>query len=192
MAQHKALNRLQITVLSSGASHSGEPDSISEPNSATPLRPQKDRLQDPASSTGPLSDGADLRNDKTSSKNDQQMSIPSSQEHTLPSNLGSDDASMNNLPSHASTTSSSRTSRPISFNSSIQTQGPKEVEVAFKALDNNLDNEAQRQIIDHPHHIFDRRKKRRLVWLISLAAMFSPLSSNIYFPALPEIAEVFN
>jgi MFS family permease len=33
--------------------------------------------------------------------------------------------------------------------------------------------------------------KRYLVWLVSAAAIFSPLSSNIYFPALVTLAQYF-
>ncbi|KAK3342047.1 major facilitator superfamily domain-containing protein [Lasiosphaeria hispida] len=40
-----------------------------------------------------------------------------------------------------------------------------------------------------PYHVFTRRKKWQLVLIVSLAGLFSPLSSNIYFPALGAIAE---
>ncbi|KAK0719206.1 major facilitator superfamily domain-containing protein [Lasiosphaeris hirsuta] len=40
-----------------------------------------------------------------------------------------------------------------------------------------------------PYHVFTRRKKWQLVIIVSLAGLFSPLSSNIYFPALGAIAE---
>ncbi|KAI5456370.1 major facilitator superfamily domain-containing protein [Mariannaea sp. PMI_226] len=39
-----------------------------------------------------------------------------------------------------------------------------------------------------PHHIFSRRQKWNLVFLVSLAGSFSPLSSNIYFPAISSIS----
>lgn len=51
-------------------------------------------------------------------------------------------------------------------------------------------DEDQSELFDPPHHILRRSKKKRLVYLVSLAAVFSPLSSNIYFPALTAIAEV--
>jgi len=41
-----------------------------------------------------------------------------------------------------------------------------------------------------PYHVFTTRKKWQLVYIVSLAGLFSPLSSNIYFPALGAIAEV--
>jgi hypothetical protein len=41
-----------------------------------------------------------------------------------------------------------------------------------------------------PYHVFSKQKKLRLAYLVSLAAVFSPLSSNIYFPALNTIAAV--
>ncbi|KAF7957666.1 hypothetical protein EAE96_003239 [Botrytis aclada] len=43
-----------------------------------------------------------------------------------------------------------------------------------------------------PYHIFSMAKKRQLVYIVSLAGLFSPLSSNIYFPALKEISTDFN
>jgi Na+/melibiose symporter-like transporter len=39
-----------------------------------------------------------------------------------------------------------------------------------------------------PFHILHKKQKWLLVYLVSLAAMFSPLSSNIYFPAIDTIA----
>ncbi|KAJ6001105.1 hypothetical protein N7481_001514 [Penicillium waksmanii] len=40
-----------------------------------------------------------------------------------------------------------------------------------------------------PHHIFTRARKLEMVWIVSVAAIFSPLSSNIYFPALTTISK---
>ncbi|KAK1752786.1 major facilitator superfamily domain-containing protein [Echria macrotheca] len=42
---------------------------------------------------------------------------------------------------------------------------------------------------EQPYHVFSRRKKWELVLIVSLAGLFSPLSSNIYFPALGAIAK---
>lgn len=39
-----------------------------------------------------------------------------------------------------------------------------------------------------PFHVLHKKQKWLLVYLVSLAAMFSPLSSNIYFPAIDTIA----
>lgn len=41
-----------------------------------------------------------------------------------------------------------------------------------------------------PYHVFSRSRKMQMVYLVSLAAIFSPLSSNIYFPALGLISKV--
>ncbi|KAH8897986.1 MFS general substrate transporter, partial [Thozetella sp. PMI_491] len=43
---------------------------------------------------------------------------------------------------------------------------------------------------DPPFHVFSNAKKKRLVGIVSLAGLFSPLSSNIYFPALSAISAV--
>jgi len=41
-----------------------------------------------------------------------------------------------------------------------------------------------------PYHVFSQKRKKQLVYIVSLAGLFSPLSSNIYFPALGQIADV--
>ncbi|GLA29855.1 hypothetical protein CBS76997_7412 [Aspergillus niger] len=43
-----------------------------------------------------------------------------------------------------------------------------------------------------PHHIFTRSRKLQMVCIVSLAAIFSPLSSNIYFPALDDVSKSLN
>jgi hypothetical protein len=40
------------------------------------------------------------------------------------------------------------------------------------------------------YHVFSSGRKKQLVYIVSLAGLFSPLSSNIYFPALGAIADV--
>lgn len=40
------------------------------------------------------------------------------------------------------------------------------------------------------YHIFSKKQKWMLVWLIGVAGLFSGLSSNIYFPSLDAIARV--
>ncbi|KUJ21783.1 MFS general substrate transporter [Mollisia scopiformis] len=45
---------------------------------------------------------------------------------------------------------------------------------------------------DPPYHIFTLGKKKQLVYIVSLAGLFSPLSSNIYFPALGQISRDLN
>lgn len=41
---------------------------------------------------------------------------------------------------------------------------------------------------EEPYHILSNKQKWNLVVLVSLAASFSPLSSNIYFPAMDTIS----
>ncbi|OJJ48830.1 hypothetical protein ASPZODRAFT_90739 [Penicilliopsis zonata CBS 506.65] len=43
-----------------------------------------------------------------------------------------------------------------------------------------------------PYHIFTRSKKLQMVCIVSMSAIFSPLSSNIYFPALGDISREMN
>ncbi|KAL2208062.1 major facilitator superfamily transporter [Sarocladium strictum] len=48
---------------------------------------------------------------------------------------------------------------------------------------------ASRPTQDQPHSIFDKRQKGLIVAIVSTAATFSGFASNIYFPALPTIAD---
>lgn len=41
-----------------------------------------------------------------------------------------------------------------------------------------------------PYHIASRSHKLQMVCLVSVAAIFSPLSANVYFPALGEVSRV--
>ncbi|OCL05139.1 MFS general substrate transporter [Glonium stellatum] len=49
----------------------------------------------------------------------------------------------------------------------------------------------EKALPEPPYHVFDLRRKRQLVYIVSMAGLFSPLSSNIYFPALDTIATEF-
>ncbi|KAK1827420.1 major facilitator superfamily domain-containing protein [Podospora conica] len=53
------------------------------------------------------------------------------------------------------------------------------------AVDEKKDAEA-------PYHVFTNGKKWELVFIVSLAGLFSSLSSNIYFPAIPAIAKAID
>ncbi|KAJ6594563.1 MFS general substrate transporter [Mycena capillaripes] len=46
--------------------------------------------------------------------------------------------------------------------------------------------------VEEPYSVFTTREKWFIVSLISFGALFSPLSANIYFPAIPTLAVAFN
>lgn len=48
----------------------------------------------------------------------------------------------------------------------------------------------EKNLPNPPYHVFSMARKKQLVYIVSLAGLFSPLSSNIYFPALGDIALV--
>ena len=48
----------------------------------------------------------------------------------------------------------------------------------------------EKNLPEPPYHVFSRAQKKRMVYIVSLAGLFSPLSSNIYFPALGAVAKV--
>ncbi|KAM5438312.1 hypothetical protein MferCBS31731_005173 [Microsporum ferrugineum] len=49
-------------------------------------------------------------------------------------------------------------------------------------------NNSNKTLIEPPYHIFSHRQKWQLVLIVSIAGAFSPLSSNIYFPAIDTIS----
>ncbi|KAH8689006.1 major facilitator superfamily domain-containing protein [Talaromyces proteolyticus] len=51
---------------------------------------------------------------------------------------------------------------------------------------------SSKQIDQQPYHIFSRKRKKQMVYIVSFAALFSPLSSNIYFPALGDVSKKLN
>ena len=54
-----------------------------------------------------------------------------------------------------------------------------------------LEDSLEAQQLSPPvYHIFSRSRKLEMVVIVSVAAIFSPLSSNIYFPALGAISRV--
>ena len=79
-----------------------------------------------------------------------------------------------------------RISHALSLDGSIWVKHPDDIVLQFSFVDWFENGEAEG--FDPPHHTWTRSKKKRLVYLVSLAATFSPLSSNIYFPALNSIA----
>jgi hypothetical protein len=79
----------------------------------------------------------------------------------------------------------SRISRPLSFNGSIWLKDPEDIVPQFEFVP-----DAEPGSFDPSQHVFSRSQKRRVVYLVSIAAMFSPLSSNIYFPAIVSISQV--
>ncbi|KAJ7121965.1 major facilitator superfamily domain-containing protein [Mycena crocata] len=65
--------------------------------------------------------------------------------------------------------------------------------------DFKADNEPQSEIKDEnqaadnePYSIYTSREKWFIVALIAFGGLFSPLSSNIYFPVIPTLSEVFH
>lgn len=55
--------------------------------------------------------------------------------------------------------------------------------------DEQKDNE---QAVEKSYSIYTRREKWFIVMIASMAALFSPLTANVYFPAIPSIASAFH
>jgi hypothetical protein len=81
---------------------------------------------------------------------------------------------------------SARISRPLSFSGSIWVKIPQDIVPGFEIVPDTDESGC----VDPRQHVFTRGQKKRLVYLVSSAALFSPLSSNIYFPAIVSISEV--
>lgn len=62
----------------------------------------------------------------------------------------------------------------------------KSLYVSSSDIKNDVDSP---QLPEPEYHIFERGKKKQLIYIVSAAALFSPLSSNIYFPAMGQISK---
>ena len=71
--------------------------------------------------------------------------------------------------------------------SSFSTQSEKQ---SPDVSSDSSDLESQSSLSTPVYHVFSQSQKLRMVYTVSLAAIFSPLSSNIYFPALALISKV--
>jgi hypothetical protein len=68
---------------------------------------------------------------------------------------------------------------------------PREHQASVSSVASTVDTLRKEKLTEEPpYHIFTSTRKKQLVYIVSLAALFSPLSSNIYFPALGQIATV--
>jgi hypothetical protein len=72
----------------------------------------------------------------------------------------------------------------------ISAQGHEEVKLTEKAVAQQENSDQTNQ--SPPYSAFSQRQKWTIVGLASLAAIFGPLSSNIYVPAIPAVVHDFN
>lgn len=68
---------------------------------------------------------------------------------------------------------------------------PKTESAVVHALKQEKGNE-RTQVAEKPYSIYTHREKWFIVMIASLAALFSPLTANVYFPAIPTIASAFH
>lgn len=61
-----------------------------------------------------------------------------------------------------------------------------------KAIEGDLEVAPTNQSNSPPYSVFSRRKKHFIVFLAAWGGFFSPLSANIYFPALTTLARDFH
>ncbi|KAF9245767.1 major facilitator superfamily domain-containing protein [Melanogaster broomeanus] len=54
------------------------------------------------------------------------------------------------------------------------------------------EQEAENQVVEKHYSIYTKYEKWVIVYIVSQAALFSPLTAGIYLPALPTIASTFN
>lgn len=76
------------------------------------------------------------------------------------------------------------TERCVASDASLSTEDNKHLEAPFS---DPIRVDSQ---VPPPYHVFTRSRKLQMVCIVSLAAIFSPLSSNVYFPALGAISKV--
>lgn len=113
----------------------------------------------------------------------------------IPQDIGSDFYDYNNQSDNTRVGAqkvSVQTFQPISQDneSSISLYKDKELPNPPELAPNKPEEKDPGKQPEAPFHILSGSQKRMLVFLISLAGLFSPLSSNIYFPALDAVAKV--
>ncbi|OQE40297.1 hypothetical protein PENCOP_c006G01105 [Penicillium coprophilum] len=82
------------------------------------------------------------------------------------------------------------TDKSVSSSPNLSPQDEKNLSIPSTPADTiNLESQVP---VSPPYHVFPRSRKLLMVIIVSLAAIFSPLSSNIYFPALTDVAEELN
>ena len=80
------------------------------------------------------------------------------------------------------------TEHSVNSSPSLSPQDEKDISIPSTPAESfNLEAQAA---TPPPYHVFTRSRKLQMVIIVSFAAIFSPLSSNIYFPALSEISKV--
>lgn len=79
------------------------------------------------------------------------------------------------------------TERSCDSSPSLSPTDEKDLATPSSSSSINLESEIPKP---PPYHVFTRSRKLQMVCIVSLAAIFSPLSSNIYFPALGVISQV--
>ncbi|KAJ5164881.1 Major facilitator superfamily domain general substrate transporter [Penicillium coprophilum] len=82
------------------------------------------------------------------------------------------------------------TEKSISSSPNLSPRDEKDLSVPSTPAE-TINLESQVPVLP-PYHVFPRSRKLLMVIIVSLAAIFSPLSSNIYFPALTDVAEELN
>ncbi|KAJ6072406.1 hypothetical protein N7467_010491 [Penicillium canescens] len=79
------------------------------------------------------------------------------------------------------------TEHSVNSSPSLSPQDEKDISTPSTPAESlNLEAQAAKP---PPYHVFTRSRKLQMVIIVSFAAIFSPLSSNIYFPALSEISK---
>ena len=106
---------------------------------------------------------------------------------------GSLDFESRSCPVNSSINRESRTPKSMALSNFSTAETATEDSIAFtgkvKSSDVVLSSD-DRLDLQQTYHVFDLKKKKQLMLITSLAGLFSPLSSNIYFPALDAIAKV--
>ena len=98
---------------------------------------------------------------------------------------------MNLPPQSCSAHSSGSSSRTLSPTPTLSGQDEKEKQFSNLSSASSSTTQFESQVPPPPqYHVFTRSRKLQMVYIVSLAAIFSPLSSNIYFPALGTISKV--
>ncbi|KAJ4463406.1 major facilitator superfamily domain-containing protein [Lentinula lateritia] len=106
--------------------------------------------------------------------------------------------SRNDLSASSSSSSSSSptaTAAPIPRNQDLSestNSGQQSLQADKIAQEPLTDEKTNDQRAQEPYSIYTRNEKWFLVMLIAISGLFSPLTANVYFPAIPAIAGAFH
>ena len=100
--------------------------------------------------------------------------------------IGEDGVPSSSVPAYSPHNNGESLPRDSSHSNSIS----EEIEAEARAQD--VEARDSESASAPPYSVFTKNEKRYIVFMVALAGFFSPLSANIYFPALPQLSSAMH